>query len=106
MRLHLLCVFNTIPSQQFSQCPFTGKCLRFAKMMQPLGFEVIEYANEGSESEANNKVPILREKEFKKLRELYDKEYPNELANVNSMIFKAFNNKLLKEIIKRAEPGD
>jgi glycosyltransferase involved in cell wall biosynthesis len=75
-------------------------------MMAPFGYEIIEYSNEGSQSLANEHIPILREKEFRKLRDLYNKEYPNDFANTSSSIFEEFHNKLIREVAKRAQPGE
>jgi len=61
--LHLIGIFHTIPSQAFSHCAFTGKALRFPRMMQAQGFDVIEYANEGSEAGASEHVQILTAEE-------------------------------------------
>ncbi len=106
MQLHLISIFNTVPAQQYSQCAFTGKCLRFAKMMQPFGYQVVEYANEGSESEAAIQVPILRRNHFLRLRRQYEEQFPNQLANVGSEIYQAFHERLIPALKARARPGD
>lgn len=62
--LHLIGIFHTIHNQDYSHCAFTGKALRFAKMMQAQGYSVIEYANEGSESAAREKVVMLTKEEL------------------------------------------
>jgi len=59
--LHLVCPFHTVPSLAASHCAFTGKALRFPKMMQPHGYRVVEYSNGQSESLAEEKVVMLTE---------------------------------------------
>jgi glycosyltransferase involved in cell wall biosynthesis len=64
--LHMIGLFHTIPNHEFDHCAFTGKVLRFAKMMRMQGYEVIEYSNGESLSEANKHIQILtREELFK-----------------------------------------
>lgn len=43
MRLHMLGIPHTRSTSEFSHCAFTGKVRRWAKMMQPLGYECIHY---------------------------------------------------------------
>ena len=62
--LHLIGIFHTKHQESFSHCAFTGKALRFPKMMQMYDYEVIEYSNEGSESTANEKVVMLTHQEY------------------------------------------
>jgi glycosyltransferase involved in cell wall biosynthesis len=49
MRLHLLGLPHTITNPSFSHCAFTGKVLRFPKMMVPHGYEIIHYGVEGAD---------------------------------------------------------
>lgn len=62
--LHLIGIFHTKHQSSFSHCAFTGKALRFPKMMQMYGYKVIEYSNEGSESTADEKVVMLSQEEY------------------------------------------
>jgi len=106
MRLHLIGLFHTIPSAEFSHCAFTGRVVRFGKMMLPFGYEVIEYSNEGSESEATKHVTILGAERFRELKELYKKEQPNEAASTDSTIYREFSSNLRRAIAFNVEPGD
>ena len=63
-RLHLIGLFHTETTKAFSHCAFTGKVLRFPKMLQQYGWEVVEYSNGESESSASEKVKILSSEEL------------------------------------------
>lgn len=62
-KLHLIGIFHTIHSLEFSHCAFTGKALRFPKIVNPIA-DLIEYSNEGSESEALVKNVMLTRSEY------------------------------------------
>ena len=65
MNLHMIAPFHTVPSLAASHCAFTGKALRFARMMTGFFDRYYEYSNEGSESEAPHKVTMLTSAEMK-----------------------------------------
>lgn len=105
--LHLVGIFHTVHNQAFSHCAFTGKALRFAKMLQMYGYDVIEYANEGSESEAVEKVPMLTTAQYKELIGDRDKKnFHGDLATIGSPHHTAFEAKLVTEMKKRVKPKD
>ena len=64
--MHLVACFHTLLTDEYSHCAFTGKCRRWAKMMQPYGWDVIRYCNEGSVDDpaAKETVHILNAAEF------------------------------------------
>lgn len=64
--MHLIAPFHTVPSLAASHCAFTGKALRFSKMMKGFFPKIIEYSNFGSESEADKHVVMLTKAEWKK----------------------------------------
>ncbi|MES2366347.1 MAG: glycosyltransferase [Pseudomonadota bacterium] len=103
--LHVIAPFHTIVSKEFSHCAFTGKALRFAKMMQPFGYRVVEYSNPGSQSLANVKVPVLNTEEFHRF---FKPEHssPGAQANVNSEGYRVFNSRLPELLKSHAMPGD
>lgn len=105
-RLHLIGLFHTIPSAEFSHCAFTGRVVRFGKMMLPFGHEVIEYSNEGSEAQATEHVTILGSEKFRELKALYKQEQPNEAASTDSTIYREFDSILRRELALRIQPGD
>ena len=106
MRLHLLGLFHTVPKAEYSHCAFTNRVRKFGQMMLPFGYEVIEYSNEGSETQASEHVVILTEEEFKPLQAKMKAAPPHGEATTDSDIYRAFCEKLNPELLKRVQPGD
>jgi glycosyltransferase involved in cell wall biosynthesis len=105
--LHLAGIFHTVHNQAFSHCAFTGKALRFSKMLQMYGYDVIEYANEGSESEAKEKVVMLTRDDYARLIGTRDKKaFHGDLAAVGTPHHAAFEDRLILEMRKRVKPRD
>lgn len=83
--LHMIGLFHTITSREYSHCAFTAKVdvsktnlkrvgysfihkvLKFARMMQKYGWKIIEYGNAYTESGADEFVKLLDESELKEL---------------------------------------
>ena len=105
-RLHLLGIFHTVHSQEYSHCAFTGKALRFSKMMRKYGYEVIEYANAGSESEADEKVTMLTADEVQKYLKQEKTEFHGNLAATGTPHHGLFEERLRPAIKARIRPGD
>ena len=106
-RIHLIAPFHTVSSAAFSHCAFTGKALRFSAMMVPLGYEVFEYGNEGSESKATEHITILSKTDYARLfKPLGPKEFHGGGAVIGSPGWTAFHGKLMVELAMRVQPGD
>ena len=107
MRLHLIGLFHTKTSIDYSHCAFTGKVLRFPKMMQAYGYEVIEYSNEGSESRADKHVVMLTNDEF---NTLYGKrkevDFHGDDATVGSKGHTLFEERLIPALKENLEKED
>jgi glycosyltransferase involved in cell wall biosynthesis len=105
--LHLLGIFHTIHNQAFSHCAFTGKALRFSKMMKPYGYNIVEYANEGSESEADEKVVMLLKSQYDEYIGNRDKKaFHGDVAAIGTKHHQIFEAKLVAEMKKRVKPQD
>jgi glycosyltransferase involved in cell wall biosynthesis len=105
--LHLIGIFHTIHNQAYSHCAFTGKALRFSKMLQLYGYSVTEYANGGSESEAAEKVVMLTQDELETMTGARDKtSFHGDLAAVGTAHHTAFEERLLRELHARVKPRD
>lgn len=109
--LHVVAPFHRTPSSKYSDCPFSGKALRLPAMMRPLGYRVVEYANAGSESEADEKVEILPESDFQgqapqvgmSVRTPFGEEM---WRMFGPSLWQAFDAVLTAEITARVRPGD
>jgi glycosyltransferase involved in cell wall biosynthesis len=101
MRLHVISPFHTKNQEKFSNCVFTGKALRFPKMMQKFGYEVIEYSNQGSESTANEHVVIMSDDEYDSF---YGSGNSKPIIGSEGHLF--FQKKLIEEMSQRLSPDD
>jgi hypothetical protein len=105
--LHLVGIFHTVSSQAFSHCAFTGKALRFPRMMQEQGYEVVEYSNEGSEAGASEHVQILSTEERDALFPSGGLgQFYGDHAVVGCEGHVLFSERLELELRGRLEPGD
>lgn len=106
-QLHLIGIFHTKHTAENSHCAFTGKALRFAKMMQMYGYRVIEYSNEGSESTADEKAQMMSSVEYAKL--YYKRKKTDFFGNdavIGSDGHKLFEAKLIPAVRERLKPQD
>ena len=103
--LHMIGLFHTICNSNYDHCAFTGKVWRFSKMMRMQGYEVIEYSNGNSLSEANEHVKIMEEDELMSYTKTADT-----VNTVNHAIgtphWKIFNERIVFELRKRVKRGD
>jgi glycosyltransferase involved in cell wall biosynthesis len=104
-RIHVIAPFHTVPSVDYSWCAFTGKALRIPDMMRPFGWHVIEYANEGSESSADEKVVLLTKEEHD-AHFVPEVEHPGRQATVGSAGHRLFGVRLHAALRERAQRGD
>jgi len=105
--LHLIGIFHTVHSDEHSHCAFTGKALRFPKMMQMHGYKVVEYSNEGSESTADEKhIMLTKEELFSMITKKKDEEFYGNDAVVGSDHHKLFEERLLKAMVENVKQGD
>lgn len=103
--LHILAPFHTIPNEESSHCAFTGKAIRFSKMMQPLGYRCIEYGNEGSTSAAETKIVMLNASEYKRHYQPEVKS-PGNQAVIGTEGWQTFDRRLTAALGQNSLPGD
>jgi len=103
--LHVIGIFYTICNNNFDICAFTAKVIKFSKMMQNQGYNVIEYSNGKSMSGANEQVSILSEEElFEYTKEFGSGYYMNLYRDYN--IANIFEQRLIPEMRKRIKDND
>lgn len=105
--LHMIGLFHTITSLDYSHCAFTGKVLRFAKMMRMQGWKVIEYGNVKTESGANEFVALTNETEFYSLLPRQDEtQFFGDRAMIGTAWHQRFDQRLVVELSRRLNPFD
>jgi glycosyltransferase involved in cell wall biosynthesis len=104
--MHMITPFHTVPSLTASHCAFTGKALRFAKMMRGFFSTYFEYGNEGSESVADEKIVILRQKEMEKFYPRKKTDFWGNHAVCTSKGWQTFDARLRVALAGRIRPGD
>lgn len=107
--MHMVACFHTLLTDEYSHCAFTGKCRRWAKMMQPYGWDVIRYCNEGSADDpaAKETVHILNSSEFTQYYARSSKtQFHGDHAVIGERGWPTFNSRLIVELSKRVKPGD
>jgi glycosyltransferase involved in cell wall biosynthesis len=105
-RLHLLGVPHTVVNEDYLVCAFTGKLLIFPDIIQPFGWSVIEYSNQGSVSRADQHVVVLSEDTFRTLSKRRTREDTHDLDVNNPELQQEFQRVLVEKIRTRARPGD
>ena len=104
--LHVLGVAHTVPHEDYLVCAFTSKVLLFPEVIQPFGWDVIEYSNEGSASKAREHVVILTKERLRALSQRRSREEPLDADVNNKDLQNEFQRVLLEKIRSRAKPGD
>jgi len=105
--LHVIAPFHTMMNTDFHHCAFTQKAFRIPKMMQPLGYEVIEYANGVSESEAAIKVMILSQEELEKSTGKHEKSaFHGNTAVIGTPHWTEFDKRLKEQLAKHVKTND
>ena len=107
MNLHLVGIFHTQHTAAFSHCAFTGKALRFPRMMQRQGYRVIEYSNSGSESGADEHVEMLSLAEYQLLYgKRADTDFHGNDATLGTKGHQLFESRLIPALRERLQPQD
>jgi glycosyltransferase involved in cell wall biosynthesis len=106
--LHVIGLPHTVVNGEFSHCAFTGKVLRFPKMLQPFGWRLVEYSNEGSVSGADTHVTILTREELARLSKRRSplEDYSADLDGRNRALVDLFFCRLEAALRARVAPGD
>jgi len=108
VNLHVIGLFHTIVNQEHSHCAFTGKVLRFSRMMKQFDYNLIEYSNGKTESECDIHVNILSSTKLASLKDecKEQKDFHGDFAIYGSNLWTKFNKKLLSVIPKYVKDGD
>lgn len=110
IRVHLLGLPHTVTRLDFSHCAFTGKVLRWPKMMKPWGVHVIHYGVEGSTSGADEDVVLMSQDEHQTLLghayHEHGKGFYGDDATEGNTVYLQWNYYAREELKQRVRPGD
>ncbi|MGY2046550.1 DUF6625 family protein [Methylobacterium sp. JK268] len=104
--LHIIGVPHTVADRDHLVCAFTAKILLFPEIIQPFGWYVVEYSNEGSQSRAHEHVVMLGRERMRQLSRRHSREDPHQLDVDNPPLNEAFQAALIRELKARTRPGD
>jgi len=98
MKLHILGLAHTVTDQKHSHCAFTGKVLKFPKMMEEVGGPpMVHYGVQGAQTLAAEHIEIMTREEQNQLRghDGSDKtKFHGDDANSGNPLYKEFNKRL------------
>lgn len=116
MRIHCLGIPHTITHPEWSGCAFTGKVLKFIKMMSGRGHELIHYGHADSQLHQSSDVEHVTVTNNALFEKVYGKEYTEDQLwkqkgfshyyDVNDQVHRIFWNNAIDEITKRKQPND
>ena len=104
--MHVLGLPHTVVNDDYMVCAFTAKLLMFPEILQPFGWEVIEYSNEGSLSKADKHVVVLSSEQFGDLSLRKSRDETHDVDVSNEPLKAKFFASLHEQIKGLAEPGD
>jgi Glycosyl transferases group 1 len=104
--VHVIGIAHTVPHEDYLVCAFTTKVLLFPSIIQPFGWHVVEYSNEGSVSGAHEHITILTTERLKALSKRTSRDQSPDLDVGNKELADEFHRTLLERIKARAQPGD
>ena len=104
--LHLIAPYYSTLTSEWLHDGHTDRTHRFSRMMQAQGYPVIEYAAEGSTSQAETKVAVMSAAEHAKFFPAMGPKQTRPCDSPNTQGFKAYDFRLTGEICSRANPGD
>jgi hypothetical protein len=125
MRIHLPAIPHTLTTDEYSHCAFTGKVLKFARMMTKFSnCEVFHYGIQGSQPECTN-IDLIEAEEWKALKwESYKYLFPDmpeeklkkksedktefigDLADHGTPLYEVFNARLKEALKENYREGD
>lgn len=107
--LHLLGLPHTITRDDYSHCAFTGKILKFSRMMRPFGYRVLHYGVEGAESGADHQIEVMTFAEQCQLAgHNFDQpaKFHGDDANIGNALYREFNRRLRTLLPEHVRRGD
>jgi predicted SAM-dependent methyltransferase/glycosyltransferase involved in cell wall biosynthesis len=104
--IHVIGVAHTVPHEDYVVCAFTAKVLLFPDVIQPFGWTVVEYSNEGSASNACEHLVILSKQRLNALSKRSSRNEPMDADVGNRELQQEFQRTLIEKLRIRVRPGD
>ena len=104
--LHLLGVPHTVVNSDYFVCAFTAKLMLFPEIIQPFGWSIVEYSNQGSMSNADRHVTILSEETLRALSKRTNREDPHGIDADNPALQAEFQRLLVERLRNNVKPGE
>ena len=90
----------------YNSCAYTTKQIKFCRMMQARGHEIIFYGHEHSEVSAAEFVPVTDDAVLQQAYGGYDWRRNQFRHNVEDSAYREFRRRLEPELVARIQPGD
>ena len=105
-RFHHLALPHTVTHPDYCACAYTGKILKFAKMMTRRGHEVIHYGHERSQVICSEHVTVTNDRVLKEAYGDHDWRRHQFQHNITDPANVYFNMEAKIAVAQRAQPGD
>lgn len=106
MRFHVLGLFHTQTTREYSSCAFTQKVRLLCKMLVKNGHHVIHYGNAGSDPECTENVEVLDAKRFYELEGHKDWRKEGFNPMIDSDSFREWTAKCIEDMKPRVQERD
>jgi glycosyltransferase involved in cell wall biosynthesis len=106
MNLHILGLAHTKTCKEYLPCAYTQKVFKLCQMMMDRGYTVYHYGAEGSNPTCTENVVVISDDFQKQVYGDYDWTREMFKHNYQDEAYQEFNRNAIREISRRAKPGD
>lgn len=106
MRFHVLGLPHTVSSKDYCACAFTSKVVKFCTMMKDFGHHIIHYGHEDSDTDANENVSVLTNKDLEIAYGNYDWRTNFFKFDMKDHAYQTFYKNAIKEVGFRKQKHD